>query len=349
MNLQAKLTLGYVLLAVAIVSIISGLDLATNMKQQFDATLERAEILNPVATKFVKRTLNSRLTVPLREALREKVLAADLLDLVTKTGAILEIAVVDPKNEVLADSDFSRIGQQAGPYPDFRELVKRPGIIEKFSLLWPRTKNDQYYQIEQALATPTGETVLLVRVIVAPALIRHDINPSLTDNATSALFCVAGAVAVTLLFSAVAFRPLALLRKQLDSLAKGEYEPDKAPAREGTDELSVMASKVNMLGQRLRGAQYEVSDLRGNIDRLLGDLEDAVFIFSRDGRLVFASGSVEKFLGRERSDLAGQLLNVVFPPATTLGLLVAQAAQTGRAIRNRRVPMIQPGEVALGV
>src|ERR1051325_9047618 len=108
-----------------------------------------------------------------------------------------------------------------------------------------------------------------------------------------------------------------------------------------------MASKVNMLGQRLRGAQYEVSDLRGNIDRLLMDLEDAVFIFSRDGRLVFASGSVEKFLGRERSDLAGQPLNIVFPPNTTLGLLIAQAAQTGRTLRNRRVPLATAEEMAL--
>src|SRR3954468_22579583 len=166
MNLQAKLTLGYVLLAVAIVSIISGLDLTTNMKQQFDATLERAEILNPVATKFVKRTLNSRLTVPLRGALRDNVLAADLLDLVTKTGAILEIAVVDPKNEVFADSDISRIGKTAGPYPDFRDLVKRSGPLDKFWVLWPRTNEDHYYQIEQALATPEGQTVLYVRVIV---------------------------------------------------------------------------------------------------------------------------------------------------------------------------------------
>ena len=64
-----------------------------------------------------------------------------------------------------------------------------------------------------------------------------------------------------------------------------------------------MASKVNLLSQRLRGAQFEVSDLRGNIDRLLLDLEDAVFIFDREMRLVFASGSVEKFLGKERDDL----------------------------------------------
>ncbi len=101
----------------------------------------------------------------------------------------------------------------------------------------------------------------------------------------------------------------------------------------------MMASKVSLLGERLRGAQFEVSDLRGNIDRLLQDLEDAVLIFNREGSLVFASGSVEKFLGRERAGLAGQPIAEIFPPTTTLGLLIAQAAQTGRPVRNRRVPL----------
>jgi signal transduction histidine kinase len=348
MNLQAKLTLGYVLLVVVIVSVISGLDLATNMTQQFQATLERAEVLNPAATKYVKRTLNSQITVPQRTALRDETLAADLLELVTNAGAVLEIAVVDAKtNEILADSDTSRIGQNAGPYGNFRDLVHQAGIIEKAKLLFPG--NEQLYQIEQGLGSG-GETQLFVRVIVAPALISSGINPILKGNAQVALFCIAAAVGVTLLFSALAFRPLGQLRQQLDLVAKGEYEPEKDVAtKQRTDELSLMASKVSMLGQRLRGAQYEVSDLRGNIDRLLQDLEDAVFIFSRDGRLVFASGAVEKFLGRERADLAGQSIQVVFPPATTLGLIIAQAQQTGRAIRNRRVPLTVAGEEAPGI
>jgi signal transduction histidine kinase len=109
-----------------------------------------------------------------------------------------------------------------------------------------------------------------------------------------------------------------------------------------------MASKVNLLGQRLRGAQFEVSDLRGNIDHLLQDLEDAVFIFNRELRLVFASGSVEKFLGRERSDLPGQSISSLFPPSATLGLLVAQSSQTGRAIRNRRVPVAVANQTLSG-
>ena len=50
------------------------------------------------------------------------------------------------------------------------------------------------------------------------------------------------------------------------------FEPAKpAPAAAANDELGVMASKVSLLSERLRGAQFEVSGLRGNIDRLLLD------------------------------------------------------------------------------
>ena len=113
MNLQAKLTLGNVVLGVLMVTIISAMDFANNVQQQFEATLGRAEIISPVATRFVRETRNSRPTVSMREALRDERLSKDLLDLVTDARAILEIAVVDPKtNEVLADSDPTRHGRR---------------------------------------------------------------------------------------------------------------------------------------------------------------------------------------------------------------------------------------------
>jgi len=348
MNLQAKLTLWYVILAVVIVGTISGVDLANNMQQQFESTLSRAETLKLVAAKFVSKTLNSQRTKPLRDALRDPVLRNDLLDLLGK-NAILEIAVVDPQtNEVLADSIPERLGEKAGPYPDFRDLVNHADWSEKWQVL--RGTDRQLYQLEQALGTPPNRTLLAVRVIILPALISRDVNPTLTQNAKVAVLSIIGAITITFLVSAVAFRPLGQLRHQLDLIARGEFEPEKPPAEKpATDEFSVIASKVSMLGQRLRGAQYEVSDLRGNIDRLLQDLEDAVFIFNRERRLVFASGSVEKFLGKQRTNLPDQSVSDVFPPGATLGLLIAQAAQTGRPIRNRRVPLLSPGETASGL
>jgi hypothetical protein len=345
MNLQAKLTLGYVLLATLMVTVISVLDLTHEIDSQFNATLERAETVETVAADQVKSALNRQLKLPLREALRDPGLVSLFRNIVLASHAVVEVAVVDPRgeDEILLDTSPDRQGVHTPAYKDFRPLVTQSSWLQKVRVLW----NDKdYYQLSQALGS--GEQTLLdVRVVIFPALIRDAIAPGLQKNARVAVISIIGAVILTILFSAAMFRPLRHVSQMLDMVTKGEYEPEKPASKsKATDELSLMASKVSLLSQRLRGAQYEVSDLRGNIDRLLQDLEDAVFIFNREHRLVFASGSVEKFLGKGRADLPGQSIADVFPPGTTLGLLVAQGAQTGRPLRNRRVPLASTGNGA---
>jgi signal transduction histidine kinase len=347
MTLQAKLTLGSVLLATLIVTLISAVDLGNLMQFQFESTLERAKLIQSVATEAVKDTFNRSRPLPTRTALSDPALKERLLRLVTEGKSILEIAVVSTeRDEVLTSTVAEHIGQPAPPTPNFEPLVTKGSWFQKLKVLLK--KNPQYYKLEEPLGAG-GVTLFNVRVIIDPTFLQHDLGPTLEENARIAIISVIGAVALTFLFSTIAFRTLGQIGHMLDLVARGEFEPDKLlPAKGATDELSVMASKVSLLGQRLRGAQFEVSDLRGNIDHLLQDLEDAVFIFNRELRLVFASGSVERFLGRNRADLPGQLLSDVFPPTTTLGLLIAQASQTARNLRNRRVPMISAGEAALG-
>jgi len=342
MKLQAKLTLWYVLLATLMACIISAVDLVNNMEREFDATLERAEMLKNVASKYVSDTLNAERAQPLRAALGDPSLTRSLVGLMTISHAVLEIAVVDPpSNDVLADSLPSRLGDKYETLPAFGALVRSTGWYQKLkALLGPDN-----YELEALLGPP----VISLRIVVAPALIRSDIAPALERSLQVAILSVVGAIAVTFLFSTLAFRPLGRLARQLDLVARGEYESDKLwAAKPAGDEVSVMASKVSLLGQRLRGAQYEVSDLRGNIDRLLQDLEDAVFIFNLEGRLVFATGTVEKFVGKRRSELPGEPMAAIFPASTTLGLLIAQVAQTGRPIRNRRVPLEWPAGGSAG-
>jgi signal transduction histidine kinase len=346
MTLQAKLTLGSVLLATYIVGLISAVDLGNIMQIEFDSTLDRADLVKSQATEAVKEAVNRQpRNIPLHQALRDSALTEKLRRLVTAAKAILEIALVEPdSNEILGDTLPNRLGNIAVPQnPDFHHLVKETGWLAKVRVLM--RSDVQYYQLQNSLGATSDKPLLYVRVIVVPSLIRNEMIPTLKQNAKIAIFSVIGAVFITLLFSTLAFRPLGHIRHMLDLAARGEFETETlAPENTATDELSVMASKVSLLGQRLRGAQYEVSDLRGNIDRLLQDLEDAVFIFNRERRLVFASGSVEKFRGKNRADLPGLTISDVFPPSTTLGLLIAQASQTGRTVRNRRVPLGAPAE-----
>jgi signal transduction histidine kinase len=349
MTLQARLTLYYVLLAFLMVTTISAINLGNEMQAKFDDTLKRAQGFQRLAVEEVKQALNSDRKLTVREVLRKPDLV-DSFKNIMRDSEIEELAVVDPNNnnEILLDSIPGLLGQTLKNFDDFGPLVREAGWYQKFRALRSVT---HYYQLPPTvLEVGSGPSLLSVRAIIDPKLIELDIIPALKENVGWALGALICSVVATFLFSTIAFRPLGALRHQLDLVTAGQFEPEKGvTGKTASDEFSVMASKVSLLGQRLRGAQFEVSDLRGNIDRLLQDLEDAVFIFNRERRLVFASGSVEKFLGKERADLPGTVMDEIFPPSTTLGLLIAQAAQTGRTVLNRRVPVTLPAQGQDGV
>src|ERR1035437_1485324 len=227
MTLQAKLTLGSVLLAALMVGGISAVDLGNVIELEFDATLERARVLKTVATEFVRQTVNRQRTAPLPDALRDPELSDALVNILTASQAILEVAVLNPRGEILADSLHDRVGETAYGYPDFQALVQKKTWFDKMRLL--ASRDAQYYQLEQALATPQGEPLLFVRVIVAPSLIYNQIEKSLTSSAVVSLVALIGAVIVTFLASAVAFRPLGRLGRMLDLVARDEFDPEKAP------------------------------------------------------------------------------------------------------------------------
>jgi signal transduction histidine kinase len=323
-----------VLLATVIVAVISAVYLGNIMELEFETTLLQAETVGDITVGDVREALNSHPQLQLPEALASDRLSEQLRTEVTYSKGIFEVAVVRPDNQILADSFPERRGERCARYGNLAPLVNQAGWYEKLQLLLPR-RDASYYQVEREMGPPE----IFVRVVVAPAFIRDYMSQPLAQSAHIALVSVIGAISLTFLFSAFAFRPLGRLRRQLDLLARGEYEPEQPARKPSNDELSIMASKVSLLGERLRGAQFEVSDLRGNIDRLLEDLEDAVFIFNRESRLLFASGSVARFLGRERAAISGESLAGIFSPSTNLGFLIAQASQTGMVIRNRPIPL----------
>ena len=127
MNLKARLTLSFVLLAVLLAGTISCVDLAGEINEQFAATLERAENLRTLASDLVGLSLNRQLSKPLGEAVRDREVSTVLRDTMLASHAIVEIAVLSPENEILADSIPDEIGKFLLPYDDFRPVVTDNG------------------------------------------------------------------------------------------------------------------------------------------------------------------------------------------------------------------------------
>ncbi|HLM98894.1 MAG TPA: ATP-binding protein [Bryobacteraceae bacterium] len=347
MHLRAQLTLWLVLVMALIVGIVGAFDLAQEITNQFEFTKERADICNERAREAAKRALDRNpAAASIPEALRKDAqLPSDLVEIMTaKKSPVIEIAVCDPQGGILADTGPISAGNNCPVYPDFEPLVNGSVNLKRQVLTGGLAK--QSYQVSLKLAAPPKQnTVAIVRAIVLPGLIKTEITPTFQTHAQTSILLLMGSIVAAFVFSAIAFRPIGKLGKMLDSVTKGEFEiPPALPAAKApADEFSIVASKVNLLGQQLRGAQYDFSDLRGNFERLLDDLEDAVLVFGRDRRLVVAAGAVERFLGRERAELMGKTLIEIFPAATSLGLLLQKALQSGESIRNQRVPIAASG------
>jgi hypothetical protein len=339
MHLRAQLTLWSVLVMAIIVGTVTAFDLAQEINNQFAFTLKLADYSKSVAEDVVSHALDRNPKAPVDQALMlDPQLSNELLKTMSTSKTLLEIAVCDQQGVILADSESNRKGLKYQPLPDFLDLVKNRSLIQKIKVLGGAR---QRYQLSEEVAVSgQPKTIMYFRVVVLPGLIVNEIIPSIQALAKTSILSLIGTIVAAFLFSTIAFRPIGKLGKMLDSVTKGEFEgPEAMPAKKSDDEFAVVASKVNLLGQQLRGAKYDFSDLRGNFERLLDDLEDAVLVFGRDRRLVVAAGAVERFLGRDRSELMGKTLIEIFPAATPLGLLLQQASQTGQSIRNRRVPV----------
>jgi signal transduction histidine kinase len=346
MHLRAQLTLWLVLVMALIVGAVGAFDLAQEINNQFSFTQERAEICMERAREAATRALDRNPTASnIPDALRQDTqLPSDLVTIMTaKKSPVIEIAICDAQGFVLADTGSSGVGTKC-PAPAGLEPLLRGNIARKIQVLTVDSAK-QNYQVSLQLAPPKQKTAAIVSVIVDPRLIGKEIFPTFLSHAKTSMLLFIGSIVAAFVFSAIAFRPIGKLGKMLDSVTKGEFEIPLAlpPAKAPADEFSIVASKVNLLGQQLRGAQYDFSDLRGNFERLLDDLEDAVLVFGRDRRLVVAAGAVERFLGRERAELMGKTIIEIFPAATSLGLLLQKALQSGESIRNQRVPIATSG------
>ncbi|MGD1071373.1 MAG: ATP-binding protein [Bryobacteraceae bacterium] len=345
MSLQSRLTLWAVALTAVIVGIVSVLDLSSEVTRQFATTQHDAEFVRQFAEEFVRHSIDrDTASATRRDAILKDaaVLSAQLVQAMTSMKPLVEIAVCDPDRRIIGDSFSNKIGGACPDFPDWNRAIENRSWFDRLRILW---KDRDNYEVSDVVDdTVTGAPVFTLALVLRPQIMRSDLLPPLKRNLTISALAIIGAMLAAFVFSSIALRPLDKLGQMVDLIVKGEYDSPPDPAgpavrKEPQDEFNVVASKVSMLGQQLRGAHAEFSDLRTNVSRLLEELEDAVLIFARDRRLIAAAGAVERFLGRPPDALMGQTLNDLFPSGTPLGLFLSQAVETGRILRNRRVPL----------
>jgi PAS domain S-box-containing protein len=247
---------------------------------------------------------------------------------------LVEIVIIDERGLVVATSGPSEVGSAAHRFPRLREWQQMKVWRQLRELV---SQTSEYYEVVVPLGI-AGQTqpVFVVQVVVSSAVVRSRLMPQLRRFGFISLASLVIASILAVAWSNLAFRPVVKIGQALDRITGGDpsrESPPPATVRADT-ELAAVQSKIDLLGQQIRGARQESSQLRGNVEQLLERLEDGVLLFDRNNRLVMAGRAVERLIGISRWEAFGQPLETVLPPDTPLGALVQTAVQIRRPIRE---------------
>ena len=351
MSLRARLQLFILALVVTVVVALSALHvrdlLATRFEDAHQEAGTSAEVVESILLSIVNEETVQRSPSPTTvedltrlwtRIVEQDARLASLLQKMTGTSAlIIEIVVTGENDRILAASLPSRKGQKLEPPPDFEQFRSMNAWERLNALLSP----NEDYQVSRPLGV-SGRQVLNVRVILSTVLLRNAVMPQMIDLAIVSAVSLAVSLLAAILAANLAFRPLERIGAIIDRIARGESAVEPGKREAGSKEEAVVESKLTLLGERFRGAQADVSEMRTNIDQLLDRMEEAVLFFGRDDRLVMAGRGAERLLGWGRWEVMGKTLDEIFPASTSLGALVQGAVHVRREVVDRPVKLARP-------
>src|SRR5579863_2565656 len=222
---------------------------------------------------------------------------------------VSNVAIAGEDGAILAASDSSTVGSKA-PAPADIDVMDGSHRFEAISQLFRLSRN---YALLMPLGVPgQSKPIFTIVVEVESLFLRHSLDPAL--RTLGAVFVAALFVSMLLGFVLpnLVLRPLERVSRKIDEIRTGQFAAADLASTGESREFADVQSKLNLLGQQFRGARQDALTLRGNIDRLLKRLEDAVLLFDSQGRLVVAGQMVEHLFGRSPQDMLGASLDELF-------------------------------------
>jgi signal transduction histidine kinase len=339
LSIRARLRISIVALVTAIVLALSALHLHAVIGETLDDVGERTRMVGDQVSAYLVETLN-RLGADRQAAIRTDASLRRLLQrALTRSSAVVDVAVLDQSNRVLVAGDASRIGTIEDPssWRNWEDWSKG-GIFQR---LWDLYGSSTDIVSTSAIGLPgSARPDLTVRVALSPVLLRQSIEPRLWEWAAVSTVSLAISALLAMIVSQLVGDSLVRLGHKIDLISRGDMQAVQKDRFEAA-ELADLESKLWWLGRQYSDARSDMGHLRSNIEQMLRNMEEAVLVFGPDGRLQMAGEAAERLLARPRGELLGLPVADAFPVWTGLGAELHKSIG-GRSFRDRPVTFERP-------
>ncbi len=244
---------------------------------------------------------------------------------------IYDAAIVDADGKAILHTNPDLIGQPVPSRPDFQS-VRDAGFRQQLRLVYSPAAVYDVSMPLQLGGAPFGG----IRVGVSTVFLKNEITPPLHRALIFSITAILFSLVLAAGLSRLALGPLERISRSLDSVTAGDTGllPERDPKH---DEYGLVTLKIAHLGRQMRDAKEIFSALKDNVDQIMATLQDGLMLFTSESRVVLVSASVERFLGRPRSELLGRIASEIFSPDSPLGALTLTAFRLRRPVVQREV------------
>ncbi len=238
---------------------------------------------------------------------------------------VIYTALTDPAGRVRLTSDGSAGALPEDP-PLLGELVAEDPL-GRARALW----RHDLYEVRKPLELD-GETFGTIRLGVATALLRREVETALRQGAKVGAGALVLALLVGLALAALTLRPVRRLRGLLGRLREGEL--DLGEPVPFTGEFEALASELTQFGRDVRAERLRLLAEKASLEQLVANLEDPVVVLNRKREVLFANPAGAALLGQPAEELLGRALGEILSRSHPVVRLVDRAATEGTEVRN---------------
>jgi signal transduction histidine kinase len=247
---------------------------------------------------------------------------------------IYDVAITDNQGRALLHSDAHAIGQGMARREEFLK-IRDGGLRRQLQVIYgaPRV-----YEVQIALER-NGKPFGAIRVGVSTVFLKSELQPQMDRALLFSGISIFVSLILAAIVSNIALHPLEAIARRLDQLSAGQVPAENVEAPARNDEVGVVTTKLNRLGQQMRDVQEVFSALKENLDQIMANLQDGLMLFTRDWRAVLVSASVESFVGKPRNEMLARTVDEIFDDSTDLGRLVLTSFELHHPIDLREVQL----------
>ena len=220
---------------------------------------------------------------------------AMLLKMLKLSQAIKDIHIAGPGGTIIASTNPPETGKPLAILPGFAEWSAGSFYTRLLDLILRRTSADYQYLVPLGVKGE-AQPIFQIQVIVSFALLRAALLAQITTLAYVSAAALSISVLLTLLATNRVLRPLRRIEATIDRIVQGNFlgadtQMNRIYANPPA-EFAAVEGKLNILGERFRGAREQAVELQHDLDGLLDRMATELDVATRLAAISRITGGV---------------------------------------------------------